>query len=99
MTLISHLCFELSDVLGVQLECKDCHATFTIKREKRPQRSLNCPSCGMDLIPMQNGTTETPEFKALTALFNALNNLPLLSHSASSKFIVRLEFERPGLLP
>jgi hypothetical protein len=86
MTIINRLYPELSDILAVQLECRNCHATISYPTACWKPASLKCPNCSVTLV-----TGPEAHSKELSALSELAHSLKQLSDCETLAFQVRLE--------
>ena len=87
MTTINRICFELSDVLAIRLQCKHCGAAISYPTDNWKPGFLKCPNCPATLVTKPS-EGESKELHALASLANALKEL-----SKPDTFEFRLRFE------
>jgi hypothetical protein len=86
MTTISQICFEPSDIQGIQLQCQECRTVMSFALDSWKPRSLKCPNCSVTLVE-----DKSDEWLALEGLGKALKTLmPDDKH----KFLLRLQFNQ-----
>jgi hypothetical protein len=90
MTIINRFCPELSDIVAIQMECGNCHATISYPPAKWTPKALECPSCSVTLVA---GSTNnlSAELRALYALQEGLQELLT---NKTLKFRLRLALDR-----
>src|SRR6266849_4116511 len=93
MTIINRLCPELSDIVGVQLECNKCHATISCPPASWTPGFLNCPNCSVTLVRFPEANS--PELAALMLFADGLKKL--LTPSEERKFRLRLELRTTAI--
>lgn len=93
MTIINRICFELADIVAVQLECKKCHATISYPKADWTPTSLKCPNsnCSAALISGSAGE-QSEELRALDEFATGLKRI--LNNSQQFAFRLRLEFDQ-----
>jgi hypothetical protein len=92
VTTIRRLYFEPSDILAIQLECKNknCGARISCPlKDWKPTPPIKCPKCSVPLLPNPNPNAK--DFIALQELANGLNTL--LTVGDTFEFRVRFEFD------
>jgi hypothetical protein len=94
MTTINRICFELSDIVAIELECKKCKTITCYPKGDWTPAWLKCPNsgCGQPLI---RGSANDPseELRALDEFVTGLKRV--LNHSKEFAFSLRLEFNQP----
>jgi hypothetical protein len=93
VTLINRTCFELSDIVGIQLECDTCHTLVSLKPRTWIPDSIECPGCRHHFVKKESrqGAIQSPEFSALEAFVNAMKTLSTMGAQLNCQ--LRLEFE------
>ncbi len=94
MTVINRICFELSDIVAIELECNECNTLICYRPTDWTPTILKCPNsnCGKQLVPAAaSGLSE--ELRSLEEL--ALGIKRVLNNCKSFPFHLRLEFNQP----
>lgn len=77
MTIENRQFIDLEEIISIQYECKNCHSTLTVPRERwGAYVQLCCPRCGA--IPSQSTVwidRDSDEYKELLTLQRSLNEL------------------------
>ena len=90
MTIINRRCFEVPDIVAVQLECTHCGATISYPPGTWKPSYLKCPNCSLTLVAGSLNQL-SPELSALLALTDGLRELLTLKNP---EFRLRLEFDQ-----
>ncbi len=79
---------ELSDIIGIRLECNHCKTTLSFPLSERFdfQKIIDCPSCGRTWVSEPMGPTVVPEIESAIASLKALSR----ALGAESKFNTQL---------
>lgn len=95
MTTINRVCYELSDIVAIELECKNCHALICYRPNDWTPTTLKCPNsnCGKHLVPSAD-TGLSEELRSLEEL--ALGVKRVLNNCKQFPFHLRLEFNQHG---
>jgi hypothetical protein len=90
VTTINRICPELSDIVAIQLECNNCHATISYPPATWKPSYLKCPNCSVTLVEgsMQHLSDE------LRALFALQEGLQDLLKNKNAQFRLRVEFDQ-----
>ena len=91
MTIEDRLIMNLSDILGIRLECLACGASTSASPEKWGEIPHNCHSCQ---VRWHVGNHETT-YQAVNALRVALKGVRALEETKQIGYAVRLEVDRP----
>jgi Zn finger protein HypA/HybF involved in hydrogenase expression len=59
MTSETRTLIDLSDITGIEIECRECSAKVFYPRKKNHDRLVRqCPNCNVDLFAFHNGQSE-----------------------------------------
>jgi Zn finger protein HypA/HybF involved in hydrogenase expression len=89
VTLEEQVVIELGDIIGVQVECLECHATISSASAQWKPRQVECPNCPKSLWLAGQGDT-----MRLTQMANALREL--MSHGPKIRLVLKADEFRKG---
>lgn len=94
MTIQTKHFIEVSDLVGLRFECKDCGATLTLSPKQKLKGSIEkCPSCHHSWAVLNDSSYE-PAFTRFTDTLNQLNQILAGPNPAPIGFLFTLEIKQ-----
>jgi hypothetical protein len=89
MTLEEQVVIELDDIVGIQVECPECHTRITSAPSNWKPREMDCPNCPKTLWPSGHG-----DIDRLKRMAEALRLLT--AHGPSVRLVLKATELRKG---